>query len=431
MAIVAIAEVTIGTNRRPLREDRVVELMESIKMNGLLNPITIDANCKLVAGLHRLTACKLLGFEEIECRVLTHSDAEHARLAEIDENLIRSELDALERAELWLERDELLKRMGLRASTGDNQYTRRNRGGETVSPPQPKTTLELAKEAGFTDRTFQLGKQIARDIAPEVKQRIRGTDMARSTTTLLKVARAGSEARKQAAAAAQNPDDPQAQAQLKAAKAQQLEQQFVALHSAIAEKVAKETNRKKPSTTGTATTQSQLGDEWLLGSHYVYCGDTASPEFVVQLPSAAALAIAAPGADWQHDFLIDEARIVIVICRETEIYSFCRKSQMPFQYGVLIGGLYLAVFSHHSLPQPQRPSLEGIESTIAYLVSLYTKPGNFVIGTELGYGELLIACERLGRVCFIGDPYPQRVDYAIERWQQLTRKQAEKMTPST
>ena len=111
MTLIAIDKVSIGSNRRPLKDQKVAELMQSIKANGLLNPITLDQNFTLIAGLHRLTACKLLGFTQIECKVV-NCDADQARLAEIDENLIRNELEALERSELWLERDQILERQG-------------------------------------------------------------------------------------------------------------------------------------------------------------------------------------------------------------------------------------------------------------------------------------------------------------------------------
>jgi ParB family transcriptional regulator, chromosome partitioning protein len=440
MTLIAIEKVSIGSNRRPLKDQKVAELMQSIKANGLLNPITLDQNFTLIAGLHRLTACQMLGFTEIECKVVT-CDSDHARLAEIDENLIRNELEALERAELWLERDQILERLGLRARPGDNQFTRR--GGETNSPPL-KTTLELAKETGYTDRTFQQGKQIARDITPEVKKELRGTPIAKSPKALLNIARAGSGARKQAEQAEQamraaRAKQQQAEAEqqekiAQAAREKQRELQLVSLHTIEAEKAAKlatkKSQRKEPTETTSTTLPlftSQVGDEWLLDRHLLYCGDTASEEFIDRLPSNAALAIASSQSSWMHDYLAQEAQVVAVICQGGRIHHFCRQHQMPFRYEFLAGNVYVAIFSQKSLLKPEQPiHVEGIEGIVTYLISLYTKPGNFVINSALGDGEVLIACERMERICFTADPDPLVVDRVISRWQKWTGNQAQK-----
>lgn len=448
MTLIAIDKVSIGSNRRPLKDQKVAELMQSIQANGLLNPITLDQNFKLIAGLHRLTACKLLGFTQIECRVVNCSDSDQARLAEIDENLIRNELEALERAELWLERDQILGRMGLRARPGDNQYTQR--GGEPDSPPV-KTTLELAREAGYTDRTFQQGKQIARDIAPEVKKVIRGTPIAKSPKALLTVARAGSEERKraeqaeqalQAAQAKQRQAEAEQQARIAAeARAKQTDLQLVALYSTEAKKAAKQATKKSQRKDALDADQSldptmpfpasQPGDEWLLERHLVYCGDTSSQEFTDCLPSDAALAIATPYSFWQHDYLVREARTVAVVCNEGNIHAFCSQHRMPFQFEFLVGKLYVAIFSEKPLLKPEHPidleGIQGIEGVVTYLISLYTKPGHFVINAGVGEGEVVIACERLDRTCFAGDERSDHVDRTIARWQKWTGKQAQKM----
>lgn len=406
-----------------------MELMESIKANGLLNPVTLDQHLNLVAGLHRLTACKLLGFTEIECKIVDYHNQDQARLAEIDENLIRNELEALERSELWLERDQILERMGLRAKAGDNQYTRKRRGGETVSPPI-RTTLELAKEAGYTDRTFQQGKQIARDITPEVKAKIKGTPIAKSPTALLKIARAGKPAQKamveQTLVAGEQ--------QTAETQQQQTELQLIALYHTTAERQAKQaakrTQRQEDRTIEQAepSPSSQAGQDWLLGRHLIHCGNLTSQAFIDRLPSDAALAIATSVADWHHDYLIDKAQVLAVLCPEGQVHQFCTRHRMPFQFEILLRGIYLAIFSRYPLVKSDQPlEIEGIESLVAYLISLYTQPGNFVIHSEIGHGEVLIACEKMGRVCFTGDENLQRVDQAIARWQKWTGKQAEKI----
>lgn len=432
MPLIDIDKVSVGSNRRPLKDHKVADLMRSIEANGLLNPITLDQNYLLIAGLHRLTACRLLGFTQIECKVV-NCDRDQARLAEIDENLIRNELEALERSELWLERDQILERMGLRARTGDNQFTRK-KGGEMDSPPL-KTTVELAEEIGYTERTFQQGKQIARDIAPEVKAAIRGTTVSKSPQTLLKIARAGSEERKLAEqslkAAELNPSKAEHYQKIAAdARAKQAELQLLALQSAEAEKAAKTAKKavRKVTDAKTSALEVQDGDTWMLKRHLIYCGRTDCEHYRDCLPSNAALAIVPPHTAWNHDYLIDEAKVVAVLRSQGEICNFCRSQQMPFRFELLVSGLYLALFSHQSILTPdQSLSIEGIEGIVAYLISLYTKPGNFVLNPGLGNGEVLIACERMERICFAGDDCLDCVNRSIDRWQKWSGKRAEKM----
>ncbi|BAZ70648.1 ParB family protein (plasmid) [Fischerella sp. NIES-4106] len=435
MSFIDISRVNILPNRRPLNDQKVAELMESIKANGLLNPITLDQDFNLVAGLHRLTACKLIGFQEIECHIITCEDTDHARLAEIDENLIRSELDALERSELWLERDRILERMGLRAKVGDNQFTQR--GGENISPP-PKTTVELAKEIGYTERTFQYGKQIAKNIVPEVKEMIKGTPIARNTSALLKIAREGSKERQeaeQAEIAAEEARTQQKRVELEKqkklaeqAREKQKKLQLIALQNAIAQKEAKESSKPTQRISKNIKTdeiQTQTDEAWILDRHMIYCGDTTKEDFIQLLPSNAALAIAPPCCSWKHDYLVDEAHVVAVMRCEGSIYDLCRCSQMPFRFELVIGNIYVAIYSREPLLKPNHNThIEGIEGIVSYLVSFFTKPGSFVITPSLGYGEVLISCERLRRICFAGDENPERVNEAIVRWQRWTGKQA-------
>lgn len=438
MPIVPIDQIKIGRNRRPVKGEKVDELKESIRANGLLNPITVDQKLTLIAGLHRLTACKLLGLEVIECNIVDYQNADQARLAEIDENLIRNELAPLERSELWLERDQILERMGLRAKVGDNQHTLR--GGVMVSPPLKKT-VELATEAGYSERTFQHGKQIAKSIHPQVKQLIKGTPIADSPTTLLQIARAGTQERNSALKAQQDwelalakGDQAEAKRQAKLVEEFQDKQktaQILAYKSAIAQKeaklAAKKTQRQaKPLVHHELAVQT--GDEWILGRHLIYCGETAKSEFRNILPSDAALAIATLSPTWEHDYLVDEAKVVAVIRSEGNIYKFYQRNQMPFQYELLLGNFYVGIFSHQLIAKPQTPiNVEDIEGIVNYLLNLYTSPNHFVIAPFMGNGEVLVSCERMGRICFIGDSNSELVRRGIGRWQNWTAKQGQKL----
>jgi ParB family transcriptional regulator, chromosome partitioning protein len=440
---VIIDQIKIGQNRRPINSDKVEELKESIQANGLLNPITVDRKLNLIAGLHRLTACQLLGLERIECNIVDYEDADQARLAEIDENFIRNELKPLERAEMLLERQKILDRLGLMAKAGDNQHTLKGR--EMISPP--KTNLEFAKEIGYSERSLQHDKQIAKDIHQEVKQKIKGTPIADIKTELLRIARAGSKERALAQQAQQALELAQAQgeeheAQRQAKIAAQLQQrqqelQLQALKIAMAKREAKSAAKKvqprlEQPQAGTTVAAYQarvnVGDEWMLNrQHLVYCGDTAERQFANLLPGDAALAIATLSSTWNHDYLIDEARIVAVLRSEGNIYHFCSRTQMPFQYELVLGNLYIGIFSRQSISKPQIPiHIEGIEGIVAYLLNMYTNQNNFVIAPFMGHGEILIACERMGRICFIGDKNPELVSRGMMRWEEWSGQQAEK-----
>ncbi len=442
MSTIEIDRIKVKSHRRPLKPEKVAELKESIEINGLLNPITIDKDYNLIAGLHRLTACTILGFKEIECNIVDYKNTWQSRLAEIDENLIRSELETLERGELWLEREKILEKRGVRAKAGDNQHHRHKQG--SVFEPI-KTTEQLAKETGYTKRTYQYGKQIASKILPEVKQVIKGTEIAKKTTALLEIARAGSAENKQADAAQKAANKAQKEGDLAEAdrqalivakaRAKQKELQFLALaeiQEPKAKPVRNEVQNKVCSSNNLAV---QVDDEWLLGRHIVYCGNTSERQFIDLIPSEVALAIVTSAAEWNHDYLVEKARVVAVVLEEDQICNFCTRQQMPFQFEFLLGKYYIGIFSYHGISKPRKPTeIEGIEGIVSYLINQYTNinVGLFVSAPNLGNGEILLTCERMGRICFGGDPDPKIVDCTISRWQKWTKECAvvEKSTKS-
>lgn len=97
--------------RRAVKEETVLALMESIQRIGLQTPLAVrlieeinipgeGAVCDvplLVAGAHRLEACKRLGIELVP--VVDFPDEREARLWEISENLHRADLSDVERSE--------------------------------------------------------------------------------------------------------------------------------------------------------------------------------------------------------------------------------------------------------------------------------------------------------------------------------------------
>lgn len=93
-----VSEIIIRDRLRGVDSKKVERLKESILKVGLIHPITVS-NCVLVAGLHRLTAYKELGLEDIDCYIIEDDELLQKEI-EIDENLHRNELSVLERGRM-------------------------------------------------------------------------------------------------------------------------------------------------------------------------------------------------------------------------------------------------------------------------------------------------------------------------------------------
>lgn len=94
---IPIAQIVVGERRR-LEYGDLHELAASIEQYGLIHPIVVDADGRLVAGERRLKACQSLGWTEIDVRDFgALTDAERSEI-ELEENLRRKDLTPYERS---------------------------------------------------------------------------------------------------------------------------------------------------------------------------------------------------------------------------------------------------------------------------------------------------------------------------------------------
>ena len=118
-------------SRRVFDEEELFALGESIRENGLIQPVSvrkIKGGFELIAGERRLRASKLIGKQKIEAIVYEISDEDCAVWALI-ENLQREGLSPFDEAEAmaklisaWnIPRDEAAKRLGIAASSLSNK----------------------------------------------------------------------------------------------------------------------------------------------------------------------------------------------------------------------------------------------------------------------------------------------------------------------
>ena len=90
----------------------LASLENSIRKVGLLNPVVIDEDNRLVAGYRRLTACRHLGWDEIEANVMEFGGDELKMLdVEVDENLFRKDFTEEEIELIEQRRQEIIRRL--------------------------------------------------------------------------------------------------------------------------------------------------------------------------------------------------------------------------------------------------------------------------------------------------------------------------------
>lgn len=185
--------------RRPTRN--VSDLAESIKQIGLLNPVTITEDFRLVAGGNRLAACASLGWTDIPA-VVCKLDRLHAELAEIDENLIRNELSVMERAEQLSRRKEIYEAIHPETRHGFGPGRGNKRDVESTSlllgdvdagssrPTRAKSFIEdTSLKTGRSKVAVARDVQIAKAIPEPLRAVIRDTPLADNKTDLLRLAR--------------------------------------------------------------------------------------------------------------------------------------------------------------------------------------------------------------------------------------------------
>lgn len=108
--------------RREFNEDKLKELSESIRMYGILQPLTVTRNeiqredgafyteYELIAGERRLRASKLAGLAQVPVIIRSGQDTEQEKLElAIIENLQREDLNAVDRALAFKQLAEVFK----------------------------------------------------------------------------------------------------------------------------------------------------------------------------------------------------------------------------------------------------------------------------------------------------------------------------------
>ncbi len=188
--LININDIKINPGRREAVPEDVQRLSESIAEVGMMNPLTVDADYTLVAGLHRLEAAKLLGWTEVECTVC-ELDSLHAELAEIDENVIRTGLSDLELSELLARRKKIYETLhpSTIARNLPGHASNYESSSDKLTGEEKPFSQDTAEKMGVSPRTVERHVQIGENLTPETKKILRSTDIKITKQNLTKLSR--------------------------------------------------------------------------------------------------------------------------------------------------------------------------------------------------------------------------------------------------
>lgn len=156
---------------------------------GQKTPIDVVAKGKrfeLAAGAHRLTAAKVIKWNEIEARVLApkgEQAADDLRLHEILENLARKNFNSLERCEAFHDMKQIHEKLFPETKHGGNRGNQHT-GGAKRQVAIFAFCQNAAETTGLSERSVRLAVQIFENLTPETRERLRGTCFANKQSDL-------------------------------------------------------------------------------------------------------------------------------------------------------------------------------------------------------------------------------------------------------
>jgi ParB family chromosome partitioning protein len=197
---IPLSAIANGDRLRTVDAAWVEVIAGSMEQTGLRQPIVVRPHplapgaYLLVAGAHRLAAATALGWEEITADVQQLDDRQ-ARLVEIDENLTRRELTALDRAVFMSERKKIYEELHPEAVHGGDRKSKAQRLQDNIKSPDvatcsmfPRFTAATASATGFSERVVQRLCGLVSQLDPQAIELLRGTEIAANQSALLQIA---------------------------------------------------------------------------------------------------------------------------------------------------------------------------------------------------------------------------------------------------
>lgn len=196
VVLIPLAEIEVGERLRPVDPDWVATLAAWIARDGQLQPIDVcrlpgRSTYRLVFGAHRLAALQRLGRTHVAAFV-RGADALGRRSRELTENLMRRELEPLDRAAFVAELLEVEReRAGLAPDETGRTVLNRTRALKSEAKNQSAKialwfdlTDEAANKAGLSRRSIFYALELHRQLVPQAAALVRETPVGRNASQL-------------------------------------------------------------------------------------------------------------------------------------------------------------------------------------------------------------------------------------------------------
>lgn len=170
LKMIPIGEVQIrrGFNVRTgkINPNDLEDLVDSIKRNGIQQPLVVNENAELVVGHRRYQAALLVGLKEVPVLFEKFKTIEHQRLANVDENLCRQDLRGIDLDTALAIRYDLYQKIKPKSSLKGRA---KSKAVEEDGAEATKTfAKETSEKTGMSERTVQQSVKRIKDSTEDV-----------------------------------------------------------------------------------------------------------------------------------------------------------------------------------------------------------------------------------------------------------------------
>ena len=205
---IATKDIFVPERLRAVEEDHALAIAQSIVEHGLINPISVRRTpakkgfkFTLIAGAHRMRAYQINDEDQIEAAVF-EADAEEGQLLEITENLFRNDLSVIDRAVFVQSYRDIWEAKYGKITPGGDQRSKGQfapligEGGDrscvvdlTAVEAKNGFSKHVADRMGISIASYKRLNRIGQGLLASVRDAVRGTPIADSQSSLLKLAK--------------------------------------------------------------------------------------------------------------------------------------------------------------------------------------------------------------------------------------------------